>query len=345
MEYTVLRDKIRAYCESGNVFGVLRVTLKDEILFEDTYGYADMEKKTPFERDTKFTLYSLSKPFCTIGLMKLYDKGLISLDDHPGKYLPEAQGFDSRLTIRHMLHHRSGIPYFTEFPDILEKHSAETTAAMRLALLDLARKPYRFAPDTDSQYSNMNFFIPALIIENITGVPYAEYMREEVFMPLGMKNAYVDFTSPFIEGGAVGHSLVDGRITPVPRVTDWYFGGGDVVGTVDDVYALNRAVKHKLLLKEETWNTILTLNKKSGFGMGCIIIENWNGKFRIQHNGGSRGFRTLHMHLPEDDLDIILLSNSDITDARYPVAEMVYEGLYSTANNSTSAPEMDKGYI
>ena len=79
--------------------------------------------------------------------------------------------------------------------------------------------------------------------------------------------------------------------------------------------------------------------------MGCIIIENWHGKFRIQHNGGSRGFRTLHIHLPEDDLDIILLSNSDITDARYPIAEMVYEGLYGASDTSAPAPEMDKGYI
>lgn len=340
-----LTKRLENHFFEKDLSGSVRVTLRDKIIFENSYGYADREKKISFTNDTLFSLYSMSKPLCTIGLLKLYDKGLVDIDSHPGKYLHEAENLDSRLTIRMMLHHRSGVPYFTDFPDITEKYSAKSMDEMRLALRELSKKPFNFPPDTATQYSNINFFISALIIENVTGIPYAEYMRNEVFLPLGMKDTYVDFTTPTIEGGAVGYSLTDGKVTAVPRVTDWYFGAGDVVSTVIDAYSLNLAIKHNLLLKPSTWQMALTPHSESDFGLGCIVIRNWHGKRRIQHNGGSRGFRTIHVYIPEDDLDIIFLSNCDFNDSRTAVCEIVYEEIYGTSGEPALEVEMDKGYI
>ena len=126
------------------------------------------------------------------------------------------------------------------------------------------------------------------------------------------------------------------------------FGAGDIVGTLDDVYCLNKAIKHRLLLKDETWKEVLSPSPINNMGMGCTVSD-WHGKQRITHNGGHLGFRTLHIQLPEDDFDLIFLSNSGFGDARWDISEMVYRAFYGdedTIGESTGETvEMDKGYI
>ena len=118
------------YAKNGNS-GILRVTCKDEILYENFIGYADRENRQPFTRNSMFSLYSLSKPFLTIGLMKLRDKGLIDIDRHPGCYVPEAKDFDQRVTIRHMLHHVSGLPDFDQTGRFYERYATGYPTQLR----------------------------------------------------------------------------------------------------------------------------------------------------------------------------------------------------------------------
>ena len=107
-----LNRKIDAYCGENRISGMLRVTVKDQILWQRNVGFADLESRTPFCRDSAFNLYSLSKPFLAIGLMKLKEEGRIDIDSHPARYVPEAAGFCRDVTIRQMLHHTSGLPDF-----------------------------------------------------------------------------------------------------------------------------------------------------------------------------------------------------------------------------------------
>ena len=106
-------------------------------------------------------------------------------------------------------------------------------------------------------------------------------------------------------------------------------GAGDINGDIHDVYCLNHAIKKQLLLSAETWNEILTPSPINDFGCGCSITM-WHGKKRITHSGGHIGFRNLHIQLPEDDFDIILLSNCGTVDARDPLSEAVNEAYYGT---------------
>ena len=323
--------------------GYLRITQRDNILYERGIGYADVENKVAFSRDSMFTFYSLTKPFCAIGLMKLKERGLVDVDLHPSKYLPEAKGFDGRVTIRQMLHHVSGLPDFVQTARFNETHATGLPHEMREHLLELSRFPMVFAPGTDAMYANVNFIAAALIIENVSGIPYAEYMKKEVFEPFGMRSAVVDEEGMFIEQRVKGYELKDEKLSYVNRNLHWSFGAGDIVGTADDVYCLNRAIKHRLMLKEETWNEILTPSPLNSMGMGCIVLP-WHGKARIMHNGGSVGFRTLHMQLPEDDFDIIFLSNAGWGNARFEIADAVYEAFYGGEKVGADV-KLDAGYI
>ena len=339
MPHSQLKAMLSAYCEKNRLSGVVRVTQKDQTLLDASFGYADRERQLPFTDASIFTLYSMSKPFCAMGILQLVDQGLVALDAHPGNYLPEAAGFDPRVTIRQLLQHTSGVPDFAPDTGYLTG-----CGDLRSDLQKLAAFPSHFEPGAGDRYSNIGYYISALIMENITGLSYPEYMEKQVFAPLGI-HAQVDHPGLEIPNRVQGYRL-DGneQVVPCEKSHDWMLGGGDLIGAVEDVYALNRAIKHRLLLKPETWEAALTPSPINQKGFGCTVTT-WHGKHRITHNGGHRGFRTLHIQLPEDDFDIIFLSNCGYCNpARKDISEMVYSTFYAPAAPEEQ-PKMDGSYI
>lgn len=344
MDIKGLQNEIADYCKREHIGGILRITSKDQILFEQHLGMADYARGIPFSGESRFSLYSLSKPFCAIGLLKLFDKGLIDLDAHPSRYVPEAAGLDKRVTLRHMLHHVSGLPDFEQTEQFKAVHPSGTPEELRGQLKELCQYPSLFAPGTAAKYCNINFSLCALVTENVAGMPYAAYMKNEVFAPLGAHTAAVDREGVEIPSRVQGYEWDGTALVEVKRATDWMLGAGDVVATVDDVYCLNRAIKHRLLLKDSTWEMLLTPSPLNKMGMGCTVSV-WHGKRRITHNGGHTGFRTLHVQLPDEDLDIILLSNSGFGDARKAISEMIHQAFYGKDDAVSDELQMDKGYI
>lgn len=159
MDFTKLDQNIDDYCEKESIMGVLRVTVRDRIVYEKNIGYADIETKKEFDNKSMFTFYSISKPFCILGIMKLVDKGLVDLDAHPSVYLPEAEWFDKRITLRMMFHHTSGLPDFREIPG-----TGEYAQISREAVRELKNLPMHFEPGTQGEYANVNILPAALII-------------------------------------------------------------------------------------------------------------------------------------------------------------------------------------
>ncbi len=338
-----LDQRLRAYCEENRIYGVLRVTQRDQILYEGAYGYADRDSGIRNTRSTRFTLYSLSKPFCAIGALKLVDQGRLDLDQHPSVYLAEAEGFDARVTVRHLLHHTSGLPDYEQDKDFCNAHLPGTVDRIREHTRLLTAYPSHFAPGEKGMYANVNFVLLALIIEEITGQAYADYLQKEVLRPLGMGTAEVDHGGRVLPNTARGYGIENGEVVPVEKSLDWLFGAGDLVGSVDDVYCLNRAIKHRLLLSPDTWQMALTPSPINQMGMGCTVCP-WHGREQIRHNGGHRGFRTLHIQLPKEDFDLILLSNSGFGNARDDLSAIVHQAFFGGSDGNATVA-MDTGYI
>ena len=342
---TALREALNVYCKKERIFGVLRITQDDKILLEQNFGYADLEAKRPFTKDSLFSLYSLSKPFCVLGLMKLCDKGLVDLDAHPSRYIPEAKELDARVTIRHALHHMSGLPDFEQSKEFAAAYRPGTPARIREHLRLISAYPQYFAPGTETRYTNINIVLAALIIENISGLSYEAYMQKEIFEPLGMKHALVDNAHLSHSDRVTGYELSDGEPKKIARATDWMLGAGDLLGTADDVYALRNAIKNNLLINKGFWQEVLTAAPINDFGMGCRVMP-WHEKKCITHNGGHLGFRTLHKYLPDEDFDLIFLSNSGYGSAREDLGEMIFSAFFEEEKDAKNAKiEMDKGYI
>ena len=338
-----LKEELTNYCRENQISGVLRITHRDQILLDSQWGWADRARQLPFTADSMFTLYSMSKPFCAMGLLKLKDRELLDLDAHPARYLPEAAGFNPRVTVRQLLNHTSGIPDFEQTPEFAPFATADP-ARIRAQLPELAKFPQYFPPGTGGRYTNINYILAALIIENIAAMPYSEYMRREVFAPLGLSRITVDAPAATLAHRVCGYAHSEAGIQEVSKSDCWLLGAGDLVAPLSEVYALNLAVKHRLLLSRETWQEALTpspINRKGL--MGCTL-DLWHGKPRIFHNGGHTGFRTLHIHLLQDDFDVIFLSNSGFGNARNDLAEIIHRHFYGAAPIA-GAMDMDTGYI
>lgn len=347
MEKDVLKElnrQISEYCSVNRITGMLRVTVMDRIRLQWSFGYADWENRIPFAEDSMFTLYSMSKPFCAMGLLRLKDMRLVALDAHPGHYVPEAAAFHPHVTVRQLLQHTSGLPDFEQTGDFRQKYAPGSVGKIREHLKLLSGYPSHFLPGSAGMYANINYSLAALIIENVTSLPYAEYMHREVFDPLGMKHTVVDKEGLYIPGRVTGYEPVNGRLAPVKKSLDWMLGAGDLVATVGDVYTLNLAVKHRLLLTPETWDEALIPSPLTQKAMAGCTVSLWHGKHRITHNGGHTGFRTLHIYLPQEDFDIIFLSNCGYGNARNDIAEMVY-GAFFEGDRAAEHMEMDTGYI
>lgn len=331
------------YCRLFKFSGTLRVSHKGETIYERHMGYADIEHNIPISDNSVFTIYSMSKPLCTVGFMKLVDRGLVALDDHPGKYVPEAAGFHPDLTYFHMLHHISSLPDFNDFPELMFKHSSKKPFDLRAMIKDMADLSEKAAPGAE-RYANINFAISALTIENVTGMPYAEYMKKEVFEQIGMENTVVDHNGLLIPNRVRGYDFCGHDLESVSIDLNYFLGSGDVVSTVSDIYAFSREIMDHRVLSDNAWNEILATEAGRTYSMGCTVSD-WHGKRRITHNGGHLGFRTLHILLPDEDFDIILLSNCGFGNSRYNLSEAVHTAFYGADSNAGQMTNMDAGYI
>ncbi len=336
----MLSQWLADYAEKTGYSGNLLISQKGKTIFESSIGYANIEKGISLHLNNRFRYYSLSKPFTAIAVMLLWEQGLVDLDAHPSRYLPYAKDLDRRITLRNLLQHTSGLPELTtpRFSEVTGKPDFPG------AVTALANEPLDFVPGTGEMYRNTGFVIASLIVEAITGAPFHEFLQEKVFKPFGMETACCELDDVSIEGLVTGYEkeneqIVPGRYLNMPS----FLGSAYVVGTVYDLQNFYRSIQEKRLLKPETWERIFTRSEVGQFGLGCIVFS-WDGRLTYQNNGGHVGFRTIHRLLPEEDFDIILLSNTAWGDARTDIMNAVHKFYLDGKTADLYQPEMDKGF-
>jgi CubicO group peptidase (beta-lactamase class C family) len=172
--------------------GTVLISIKGETVFSKAYGLASLEYNIPNTLNTRFNIGSLSKQFTAMGIVLLEEQNKLSFDDDIRKYIPELAPYDKTITIRHLLHHTSGIR------DI---HGLLGLAGWRPADLETNEDVYRvfknqkdlnFNPGDELSYSNTGYIFLARIIEKVSGLTFEQWMKQNIFDPLGMKNTYVE---------------------------------------------------------------------------------------------------------------------------------------------------------
>jgi len=160
----------------------ITVSVNNKIVWSEGFGYANEEDRILADLNTKFRIGSISKTLTAIGLGKLIQEGKLSLDENALNYVPEFPEKRYPFTVRHLATHQSGIPHYG-LGDLLANRDHYSSVTQSLEVFD--RRKLKFEPGTDFQYSSYGYVLLSAVIEGATGMPYLEYMKNEVFEPLG----------------------------------------------------------------------------------------------------------------------------------------------------------------
>jgi CubicO group peptidase (beta-lactamase class C family) len=309
--------------DRGLVGGVISIVKDGETVFQEGYGYANyFERIKANPKTTPFRSGSTSKVFTAIAIMQLVEEGAISLDGNVNTYLERTQ-LDQRLgevTVRDLLTHTAG--YDERFQNTLMKH-VENERASEEYLDEIQHK--QIAPSGERiQYSNYAMGMLGVLLEDVTGHSYREYLHRNILGPLDMDKTYIETPADLpTDSIAVEHALAnDGSI----QRQDFYYkapaflGSGGLFFTADDMATFMNAVlgKSGTLLKENTWDEVLSVqesaNPFTGVGYGFWIYERSGGGTRahrgeatiVGHSGGTQTFKSKMLLFPKANVGIFV---------------------------------------
>jgi len=287
---------LKACHEIWKFHGATLVAKNGEVIFKNGYGMANIELGVPNTPEMKF--------------QQLQEKGLLSLDDLITKYLheyPEETG--NKITIHHLLSHTSGIPNYTDMPDIMSQKSLPVTVDELLAIFK--DKPLDFEPGEKYKYSNSGYVVLGAIIEAISGKSYEEYIRENIFETLKMSNSGYDHRDRIIKNRAAGYTQDEkGELRNADFVhMSAPYAAGALYSTVDDMLIWDQALYTEKILKKSSQEKMFTPVLKN-YGYGWVIEEKY-ARPHIWHNGGIDGFHTTFDRWVSDSVCVVVLSNND----------------------------------
>jgi D-alanyl-D-alanine carboxypeptidase len=191
-----------AYAPAGPGAAVL--VMKDGTpLLRKGYGLANLDLGVPIRPEMVFRLGSITKQFTAVGILRLVHEGKVSLDDDITRFLPEYPTHGLRITVENLLTHTSGIRNYTDMASWLALWRKDFTVP---SLIDLFKdKPMQFSPGERFEYDNSCYILLGAILEKASGRGYADFIRQRIFEPLGMKHSYYGAIDPIIPGRVAGY--------------------------------------------------------------------------------------------------------------------------------------------
>jgi CubicO group peptidase (beta-lactamase class C family) len=311
-----IRDRIRDTLAEENVPSIAVAVARDgKVLWEEGFGLADKERRIPASADTVYSLASISKPVTTTALMLLVERGKIDLDAPMNRYLGEAKlvarvGDANEATVRRVANHTSGLAVHYQFYYEDEQVPLPTMEQSIRRHGVLVTKP----GEIDS-YSNFGYGLLEYAIERVSGKSYSEFVRTELFAPLGMTHSGVNREPNFGAKEAVRYA-VNGA--PVPFYDFDHRGGSAIYASAHDLvrfgmfHLKDRVPGQKAVLTDATLDAmhVATASKEDyGYGVGWGSSTRFGVK-TVGHTGSMAGVSTRLTLVPEKDIAIVLLANS-----------------------------------
>jgi len=301
-----MRDIVRHYVDDKTFMGSVLVARDGDVLLSEGFGLANLEWKIPNTPATKFRLGSLTKQFTAAAILLLEERGKLSLDDPIKKHIPDAPAAWDSVTIYHVLTHTAGIPNFTSFPEYLTLKLSPSPIEKTVALFK--NRPLEFAPGSQMRYSNSGYVLLSYLIERISGRSYAEFVRDNVFRPLGMSDTGYDVNAEVVERRATGYVRSVAGIVNAPYIDMTIPGGaGGLYSTTEDLLRWTRGLFGGKLLTSASLKK-MTTPFKDNYALGVLSLQ-LEGRSAITHSGGIEGFNTILTYYPADKVTIAVLAN------------------------------------
>lgn len=305
-----------AHAADSTVAGVaVAVVQGTDTLLLDGFGYADLEFDVPTPPDAVYEIGSVTKQFTAAAVLQLVEAGSIDLDADVTDYLPDFGTRGHRVPVRRLLDHTSGIRSYTSmtvFGDLVMKELPRDTLVSLIA-----SEPFDFEPGSAMIYNNSAYFLLGLIIEEVSGQPYEEYVAEHLFGPAGMRDSYYCDARATVRHRAHGYAWrgpEEGLRRKSYLDHTWPYAAGSLCSSAGDLVAWNRTLHGGHLLDDASYETMtspgtLSDGTRLRYAMG-LSVHDARGHRVMEHGGGINGFLTQNAYYPDDDLHVVVLQNS-----------------------------------
>ena len=283
------------------------VSDRGRIIYSAAFGVTDRESGAPATPRSVLQTGSLTKQFTAAAVLRLAERGALTLDDRIEKHVPEFNPRGATITFRHLLTHTSGI---TSLP------ASEYVPQTRAQFMKLIDQPLAFAPGSSWSYSNAGYKLLGYAIESITGMPYAQFIQTEFALPLGLIDTGVcgTFNLPVPEG----YGIVQGNWTRIPpSVMSVPFSAGALCSTASDLVRWSHLMATGGVVTPESYAamtapTPLSNNTVASYGFG-FFLQPQLGRRQVWHTGGINGFLSSLVHFPDDNITIAVIINANPT--------------------------------
>ncbi len=308
-------DSLFKLWDKPNSPGVAVLILKDgKIIHKKGYGFANLEHDVPIDPNTIFHVASVSKQFTAFAIALLAHEGKLCLDDEIQKYVPEMAKFEHPITIRHLVHHVSGLRDQWALATIAGWRMDDVITTEHLMKIITNQQELNFAPGSKFLYSNSGYTLMAIIVERITGIPFPKYIKRTVLEPLRMNNSHVhDDHELIVKNRAYSYAPKPGGGFKKKVLSYANFGATSLFTTAEDLSKwMNNYTTAKVggpqVISQMHERYTLTNGKTIDYAFG-LMSKHYKGLPLIYHTGSDAGFRAYFGRFPEHRLGIILLSN------------------------------------
>jgi len=298
--------------------GVVIVLRDGKTLYQAAYGLSNLKRGTPLSLESVMHIGSVGKQMTALAIMMLAEEGKLKYDDPVGKYIPELKHYGDDLTIRHLLHHTSGLDdYNTALEDRLYARAAYPTNADLVAVLSQMKGPTR-RPGAAFDYSNPGYELLAVVIERVSKQTFPKFMQTRIFDPLKMTHTFSLPNATRRADPLVAMSYTGSAAAPEAYPSDDFdglYGSGSIYTTIGDMALYDEALYAGTLISTEALQDAfqpgkLNNGKLEPYGFGWEL-ETYKGQSYVAHSGGWLGFISDYVRFPEQHFSVIVLLNRD----------------------------------
>ncbi len=286
-----------------------------EIVYQAGYGSAQLEYDVPITPQTIFHVASVSKQFTAFAVAMLADQGKLSLDDDIRKYLPELHDFGDTITIRHLIHHTSGLRDQWNLLVIGGWRMDDVITRDQVLRVVSRQRELNFPPGEEMLYCNTGYTLLAEIVARVTGQSFPEWTAENMFEPLGMASTHFHDDHQFVVPDRAYSYGADTQRGGYRKAVLSYanVGATSLFTTVGDLAKwsnnLDRGtVGDQSVIEQMLERAVLNDGDTVGYAFG-LGMSTYRGLHTVSHTGGDAGFRSVLMKFPEQDFAVAILSN------------------------------------
>lgn len=335
------QEKINLKTRHTKFHGSVLVAYKDQIVFQEEFGYKDPIQKTPLRRDTSYELASVSKQFTAAAILMLAEENCIDIDQSVAHYLPDFK-FDN-ISVRQLLKHTSGLWDYMYITEAFWKKSQAPTNQEVVQLISTHQRNLNFQPGSRFNYNNSNYVVLAALVEKISNISFENFLEERIFEELCLTDSYVGLTNrsiDFVADAFIGYGR--GYVSLPASFHNQALGDKGVYASPTDLYRWFKSLKNEEILSQEYVDLMFNQDEFDShkYGMGFRTKYSKTLEPIIYHNGIWDGYRNGLTYLPNDDLVIIVMSNTQNRSKKY-----LQDYLINEAKKLVKTPSVQQLFI